>query len=47
MDEALADMLLVVLAALVVVIIALLAKVMRLKPGAAVRVNGSGEAEEE
>ncbi|HEX9915631.1 MAG TPA: hypothetical protein VGB32_11990 [Candidatus Bathyarchaeia archaeon] len=47
MDEALADMLLVVLAALIVVIIALLVKVMRLKPRAVVRVNESGEAEEE
>jgi hypothetical protein len=47
MYEALANLLLVVLAALVVVIIALLVKVLRLKPRAAVRVNGPVEAEEE
>jgi len=47
MDEALANALLVVLAALMVVIIALLAKVMRLRHGAAVRVSRSGEAEKE
>jgi hypothetical protein len=47
MDEALANMMLVVLAALAVVIIALLVRVLRLKPRAAVRVNGSVEAEEE
>jgi len=46
MYEALGNLLLVVLAALVVVIIALLVKVLRLKPGAAVRVKGSAEAEE-
>ena len=47
MNEALTNLLLVVLAALVVVIVALLVKVLRLKPRAAVRVNGVGEAEEE
>ena len=47
MNEALANMMLVVLAALAVVIIALLVRVLRLKPRAVVRVNGSVEAEEE